>query len=64
MMMMMIHSQVGMPPEFSSLAGAVTGFGRDFAARAVPPVGDGAEAPSARGIVVTRFVGSAGATGG
>ncbi len=60
-MMMMIQSQVGTPPDFSDLTGAVAGFGRGFAARA--PVGDGADGPSARGMVVTRFVGSAGATG-
>src|SRR5688572_21955288 len=61
MMMMMIQTQVGTPPDFAGLMGAVVGFERGLGTRA--PVGDGAEGPSTRGIVATRFVGSAGGTG-
>ena len=60
-MMMMSQTQVGTPPDFSLTDGAV-GFERGFAGRA--PVGDDAEGPSARGMVATRFVGSAGGAGG
>ena len=60
-MMMMIQTQVGTPPDFAGLMGAVVGFERGLGARA--PVGEGAEGPSTRGIVATRFVGSAGGTG-
>src|SRR5688572_32508767 len=61
MMMMMIQTQVGTPPDFAGFMGAVVGFERGLGARA--PVGEGAEDPSTRGIVATRFVGSAGGTG-
>ena len=60
-MMMMIQTQVGTPPDFSTLTGVV-GFGRAFGART--PDGDGADEPSVRGMVITRFVGSAGGAGG
>lgn len=55
------QSHVGTPPDFSCRTGAVTGFERGFGGRAA--VGDGADAPSTRGIVATRFVGSAGGFG-
>ena len=60
-MMMMIQTQVGTPPDFAGLMGAVVGFERGLGARA--PVGEGAEGPSTRGIVATRLVGSAGGKG-
>lgn len=62
MTMMINQTHVGTPPDFSCRAGAVTGFERGFGDRAAVATG-AADGPSARGMVGTRFVGSAGGFG-